>query len=148
MQITIPDILLKHGFGVRSLGFEIFEAVCEELQYKIFWTDEKLDDGLSFPRTRHGKKHRIIILRRMLFQQALVETAWHEFTHAYFEHFGVRTFVRGSEEKYERAADDFSLCCLIPTFWMRTKTRNMLLEEGFSNEQITRRKEIYDGCGV
>ena len=122
--MQVPECLLKYGFGVRQLSFEDFESACAELDYKIFWTDEKLDDGLSFPRKRNGKSHRVIVLRRVL--HGKTETAWHEFAHAHFEHYGVRAFVRGSEEKFERVADDFALCCLIPTMWVRYKTWNEL----------------------
>lgn len=146
--MVIPDILLKYGFGVRQLSFENFESACAELYIKVFFTDEKIEDGLSFPFPFKGRIYRVIVLRRTLFYLAQIETAWHEFAHAYFEHYGVRAFVRGSEEKYERAADDFALCCLIPTLWIRTKKRSELLEEGFTNEQIARRKEIYDTTGV
>ena len=146
--MVIPEILTKYGFGVRQLSFEDFESACEELSIKIFFTDEKIEDGLSFPFPYKGKTYRVIILRQTLFYLAQIETAWHEFAHAYFEHYGVRAFVRGSEEKYEKAADDFALCCLIPTLWMRTKKWNDLLDEGFTNDQISRRKEIYDACGI
>lgn len=146
--MVITKILLKYGFGVRSLTFEDFEAACVESFFKCFFTDEKFEDGLSLPFPYKGRIYRVIILRRTLFQNSLAETAWHEFAHAYFEHYGVRAFVRGSEEKYEKAADDFALCCLIPTLWMRTKKWNELLEEGFTDQQITRRKEIYDSTGI
>ena len=146
--MIIPEILLKYGFGVRSLTFEDFELACFECFFKYFFTDEKIEDGLSFPFPYKGYEYRVIVLRRTLFQTSLAETAWHEFAHAYFRDYGVRAFVRGSEEKYEKAADDFALCCLIPTLWMRTKKWNELLDEGFTNEQIIRRKEIYDSTGI
>jgi Domain of unknown function (DUF955). len=145
--MNIPEILRELGFGVRQLSFEDFETACDRVGFKYFLTQEKIGEGLTFPRTRNGKRYRIIVLQSTLFYQSLLETAWHEFTHAYFEHYGVRLFARGSEEKCERQAEDLALCCLIPTIWVRTKSREELLEEGFTPEQIDRRKYIYDSRG-
>lgn len=145
----IPDILYKYGFGVKSLGFDIFEAVCAELKISYFLVEDKLlEEGISFPRTRRGRRFQVIILQHKLPFTALAEVAWHEFAHTSYEHYGVRFFVQGSEDRYEAQADDLALCCLIPTLWIRTKTRNELLEEGFTNEQIDRRKWIYDNRGI
>jgi hypothetical protein len=147
--MVIPEILYSLGFGVRSLTFEDFETACAEMKFPYFLTDEKLiDEGISFPRTRHGQKHHIIILKNTLFRLTLAEVAWHEFGHAYFSHYGVRCFVRGSEDKAEKQVDDLALCCLIPTLWIRTRTREEILSEGFTIDQIYRRINIFETCGV
>ncbi len=146
--MIVPQTLENLGFGLRSLTFQDFEIACRECDFKFFFTDEKLEEGLTFPYERNGKKERVIILRKTLFRESLEEVCWHEFDHAYFDHYGVRLFVEGSEDKYEREADDFSFCCRIPTIWIRTKNREELLAEGFTDEQINRRKEIYDSRGV
>jgi hypothetical protein len=145
---NIPQILYELGFGIRSLSLEDFETACEKLNFPFFWTDEKLDDGISFPRERNGRKYHVIVLRKTLFRCALPETVWHEFAHAHYSHYGVRCFARGSEDKFELEANDFALCCIIPTLWVRKKSREELLDEGFTNEQLDRRKEIYDSCGI
>lgn len=147
--MIVPEILNSLGFGVRSLSFEDFETACAKMKFLFLLVDEKLlEEGVTFPRTRNGRRYRVIVLRRTLFKQLLTEAAWHEFAHAYFEHYGVRAFSRGSEDRFERQADDLALCCMIPTVWVRTKTFEELLGEGFTAEQIWRRKEIYDSCGV
>lgn len=146
--MKVPQVLESLGFGIRSLTFEDFEAACRKCDFKYFFTDEKCEEGISFPFYRNGNRERIIILRNTIFPQTLVEVAWHEFNHAYFEHFGVRLFVHGSEEKCEREADDFSLCCRFPLIWVRTKTFNELLDEDFTSDDIHRRKEISENCGV
>lgn len=144
----IPELLLTLGFGVRQLSFEDFKKACAILKFVYLLVDEKLiEEGLTFPRTRHGRRNKIIVLKNTLLLQQLTEVAWHEFAHAYYEHYGVRCFVRGSEDKYEQFCDDLALCCLIPTVWVRTKTLEELLGEGFTREQITRRQEIYNASG-
>lgn len=145
--MNIPQFLEKLGFGLRSLTFEDFETACLICNFLYLFTSEKCEEGMSFPRNRNGIRYRVIILRKTLLKQTLTEVAWHELYHAYYEHFGVRLFVYGSEEKYEREADDFSLCCRIPLVWVRTKSVNELLEEGFTIEEIKRRKEINDKSG-
>lgn len=143
------SFLCTLGFGVRSLTFEDFEIACEKFGFKYFLVDEKLiDEGFTYPRHRHGKKYKIIILRRTLFSIVLTEVAWHEFGHAYFEHYGLRCFVRGSEEKAEKQMNDFALVCQIPTLWMRTKTKNEILDEGFTKEQYNQRLEIFNSTGM
>lgn len=147
--MTIPEILYSLGFGVRSLTFEDFETACVKLKFPYFLVDEKLiDEGLSFPRTRNRQNYHVIILKNTLFRLALLDVAWHEFGHAYFAHYGVRRFVRGSEDKAEKQVDDLALCCMIPTLWVKTRTREELLGEGFTIEQIKRRKIIFETCGV
>jgi hypothetical protein len=141
----IPEILYSYGFGVRPLGYEEFEKACAILKILIFFSDEKtVEDGFTYTRTRNDKKHKIIILKTTLFKFELIDVAWHEFYHAYYDHYGVRCFANGTEDKYEQQCADFSLCCQIPTLWIRTKTREELLEEGFTNNQINRRLHIYE----
>ena len=147
--MIVPEPLIELGFGVRSLSYEDFETACEITGFPVVLVDEKLiEEGLTFPRTRGGRRFRVIVLRRTLFKQQLTEAAWHEFAHAYYEHYGVRCFVRGSEDRFETQADDLALCCMIPTLWVRTKSFEELLGEGFSPECLRRRKEIYDSCGI
>lgn len=141
--MIIPEILLTLGFGVRSLDFEDFEKACAELKIPFFLVDEKIGEGMTFPRTRNGKKYSVILLERTLFRDVLTEVAFHELYHVIAGHFGMRCFVRGSEEKAEQEANDFSLCCRISTKYVRTKTRNELLDLGFTNTQISRRYAIY-----
>ncbi|HEX8287868.1 MAG TPA: ImmA/IrrE family metallo-endopeptidase [Pyrinomonadaceae bacterium] len=141
----IPEILHKYGFGIKPLGMDVFEWVAAEMKIPVIIFDEKLiEDGISFPRTRKGKRFRVIALKNKLPFSSLAETAWHEFGHAFYEHYGVRRFVRGSEDRFERQADDLALCCIIPTVWVRTKSREDLLDDGFTSEQIDWRKWIYD----
>lgn len=146
--MDVPEILIAKGFGKRQLLFEDFEDVCSASDFRYFFTTEDIGDGLTYPRIRHGKKYRVIVLKQTLFRNELLETAWHEFTHAFYEHYGVQCFIKGSTSKYERIANDLALCCLIPTVWCETKSRNELLEEGFTEEQLERRKEIYDNFGI
>lgn len=142
--MLIPEILFSLGFGVRSLTFEDFEKACAVMNFKYFLVDEKIGEGFSYPRTRKGIRHRVIILERTLFLHTLTEVAWHEFCHAANEHYGVRCFVRGSEDKAESEAIDFSVVCMIPTLWVRTKTREELYDEGFTKDQVDRRYYIYE----
>ncbi len=79
-------------------------------------------------------------------------TMWHEFGH-YLMHFPNKTvgsYFWGDEKIYkgnrkqENEADAFAYCAVIPLIWLKEKTFTDLLDEGFTDEQIWKRKEIYE----
>lgn len=78
---------------------------------------------------------------------------WHEVGH-FLMHSPSRTvgtYFWGDEKIYshqnrreENQADAFALCCLIPKPWISRKTFNDLLDEGFTEKQVWKRKEIFE----
>lgn len=78
---------------------------------------------------------------------------WHEVGHfiLHSPNKTIGTYFWGDERIYshqnrreENEADVFGLCASVPKDWVLTKTYDELLEEGFSEGQLQKRKEIYE----
>lgn len=78
---------------------------------------------------------------------------WHEIGHfiLHSPNKTIGTYFWGNERIYshqnrreENQADFFALCALIPFMSVSTKSFNELLDEGFTEKQLQKRKEIYE----
>ncbi|MCU0240675.1 MAG: ImmA/IrrE family metallo-endopeptidase, partial [Pyrinomonadaceae bacterium] len=129
--------------------------MCEKIFYIL--CESELVEVIEMPMKINGvcwyvqKQHVIAVNANLPYLTKLI-AMWHEFGHflMHFPNKVVGTYFWGDEQIYkgnrrqEKEADAFAYCAVIPKTWLRDKTFNDLIDEGFTDEQIWKRKEIYE----
>lgn len=115
---VIPRPYQARGFNKRAFTFDDFVSICAEMGIKWYWFE-----GESLGQFFYRRGFPIIILNPKLTSFMLLYVAFHELSHALLHPTGIRYFVRGSRDKFERQAGDLSLCCVLP----KPRLRKILL---------------------
>jgi Zn-dependent peptidase ImmA (M78 family) len=135
---NIPRKLIELGFNRRALTFSDFEAACEELGVKWFFTDEA-NEGMYFVR----RGYPIIVLSKHLSGFMLLWVAWHELIHFMLHPPDLRFFVQGTEDKFDAEANDIAVCCVLPK-----PTLRKLLISGDADQWLYPRDLMQRRCNV
>lgn len=137
---------LKIGWNERPLDEADFYRLCRRFKITV----------VEMPLTTNGfyycvKRRHFIAIDCRLDRIKKLLVMFHEFAHFLMhapETNATASFHGlGSKTRKEREADTFALCALIPKSVIANKDISGLIDEGFSNELLEERFELYRSTG-
>lgn len=155
MNLIVKELKRKYrDWNQRRLTEDDFHQFCDVNNIEV----------IEIP-LRHGVKailwfvegEYVTTINSNLYGVQKLFAMWHEMGHflLHSPNRTIGTYFWGDERIYshqnrreEKEADVFALCALIPLCDVIKKTFDDLLDEGFTEKQISKRKEIYEAYKI